>query len=196
MRYVPKGLIFLRAVLGPVMLIGAWLQWPGWLFLTLLIIAILSDYFDGVIARRIGIADAWLRRADSFVDTLFFLFVLVATAVRFPQTDNLFFFGIAAIFPLIVIRLVVDTIKYKKPTAYHMWSAKLWGITLLLGFSEIFMSEHVGILFAIAVGVGAFTNIEGLAASFVLPVWKHDVPTIFHARAIRKILLTTVDKET
>jgi phosphatidylglycerophosphate synthase len=191
LKYVPKSLVFLRASLGPVMLVGAWLQWPGWVFLAVLIVAILSDYFDGVIARRIGVADAWLRRADSLVDTIFFVFVLVATAVRFPQTGNLFSTGITTIAILVLLRLAVDMLKFRKPAAYHMWSAKLWGVTLLLGFSEIFMSASAGPLFTVAVGVGVFTNIEGLCASFVLPQWKHDVPTILHAVTIRKTFTDT-----
>lgn len=62
-----------------------------------------------------------------------------------------------------------------------MWSAKLWGVTLVLGLAETFITGRAGMFFLAAIIVGFITEIEGLAASFVLPEWHHDVPTIFHA---------------
>lgn len=39
--------------------------------------AFLSDVFEGVIARRLGIATPGLRRLDSAADTLFFVAVAI-----------------------------------------------------------------------------------------------------------------------
>jgi hypothetical protein len=37
----------------------------------------------------------------------------------------------------------------------------------------------------LAVGLGLIAQLDGLLISFVLPVWTHDVPSVFHAVKIR-----------
>jgi len=139
-----------------------------------------------MIARRLGVATERLRRADSHVDTLFYVFVILLAAVRFPELFKDYWPGMAAIALLEVTRFVVDHRKFKKQAAYHMWSAKLWGLALLLGFSELFLTGQGGLFFTAAIVTGIVTDLEGLAASFVLPEWRHDVPSLFHAFAIRR----------
>jgi CDP-diacylglycerol--glycerol-3-phosphate 3-phosphatidyltransferase len=144
-------------------------------------VAFVSDVFDGVIARLAGSATDALRSADSIVDTIFYVAAVIALTLRSPAVISANAPGIAIVLGLEVIRQVIERKKYGRMAAYHMWSAKLWGITLLLGFLEAFTTGRPGLLFSIAVYVGILTDIEGLAASLVLSRWHHDVPTILHA---------------
>lgn len=186
MRRIPTFLLFLRVALGPLIFFGGWSGWQGGTLFGLLLLAVASDFFDGVIARRLGIDTEWLRRADSLVDTIFYVFVLLLAAVRYPGLFKDYWPGMAMIALLEVTRFVFDHVKFKKQAAYHMWSAKLWGLALLLGFSELFLTGQGGIFFAAAIVTGILTDLEGLAASCVLPEWRHDVPSLFHAFAIRR----------
>lgn len=186
MHRVPTLLLLLRAALGPVIFLGGWSGWPGEVLFLLLLLAVGSDFFDGVIARRLGVATEWLRRADSLVDTVFYVFVVLLAAVRYPGLFKDYWPGMATIALLEVTRFVFDHAKFKKQAAYHMWSAKLWGLALLLGFSELFLTGQGGIFFTAAIVTGVMTDLEGLTASFVLPEWRHDVPSLFHAFAIRR----------
>ena len=36
------------------------------------------------------------------------------------------------------------------------------------------------------IAVGVYNEVEGLLASLVLPAWHHDVPTLWHAWALRR----------
>ena len=190
LRRIPHLLLAARVVLGPVLLIGGWAGWPGAALFGLLGAATLTDIFDGIIARRLGVATERLRRADSLADTAFYLCVGVLVVVRYPAVVAAYGPGLGAIVLLEGSRAVLDHYKFGRQAAYHMWSAKAWGLALLLGFSELFLTGDAGVFFALAIGLGILTDAEGLAASFVLPAWRHDVPSLFHALRLRRALGT------
>ena len=181
-NYSPHLLLYLRMLLGPVLLYGFFHQWSGFSYFTILLIATLTDIFDGIIARRLGIATEWLRRADSIVDTVFFIFMFIVLYLGYPETWQRFSIGLYIIFGLEMFRMVFDHIKFNKQASYHMWSAKLWGLTLLFGFSEVFLSGKGGLFFLISLIMGIVTNLEGIWASLILPEWRHDVKSIIHIK--------------
>src|SRR5579883_1741307 len=83
----PLSLTVFRLLLGPVM-IGLALRMPGsgaWLVVCLYA-AILSDIFDGILARHLKVATPSLRRFDSQTDLLFWLCVLACVCVAHPKT--------------------------------------------------------------------------------------------------------------
>src|SRR5262249_61514320 len=82
---VPLLLTCFRGVLGPCLIACAYL-WPRPAVLgTCVLIAFVTDIFDGVIARRLGIATAHLRRLDSAADSVFYLCALWAVWVLHPN---------------------------------------------------------------------------------------------------------------
>ncbi len=181
MTSIPALLTLARALLGPVAVIAAHYHFPSVFFFCILVIGFLSDILDGVIARQLGIATPDLRRADSLADTVFYIGICIAAFMLNPKEMTAYWPGIAVIVLLELVRYGFDYWKFRQEAAYHMWSAKLWGVTLLAGFGEFFLTGKVGVLFEAAVAVGIFTEIEGLLASIVLRRWRHDVPTLYHA---------------
>lgn len=72
LRHVPWGLVVLRGGVALALAVG--LAAGGLTdgrVMGLFVIAFLSDYFDGVVARACGVATRRLRQADSTVDTAF-----------------------------------------------------------------------------------------------------------------------------
>lgn len=186
MAWVPAGLVAFRAVCGPLLLLAHAGGAGGWMLAGLVTAAFLSDVFDGIIARRLGVATQGLRRADSLVDTVFYVCALAALVQRAPAVIAHHAVGIAVLVGLEVIRFAVERFRYGRMAAYHMWSAKAWGITLWLGFSEAFVTGQPGPLVQAAVVLGILADLEGLAASTVLSRWQHDVPTLWHALRIER----------
>ena len=178
---LPIALIALRAAAAPALILAEMFGAPGLLLAGIVAVAFVSDVFDGVIARLLGSTTDALRSADSIVDTIFYVAAVIALVLRSPAVINANAPGVAIVLGLEVIRQVIERKKYGRMAAYHMWSAKLWGITLLFGFLEAFLTGKPGMFFTSAVFMGIVTDIEGLAASLVLSRWHHDVPTIWHA---------------
>ena len=67
MKHLPFALTLLRLLLGPVALAGALMNVSRWIYLPLLVAGTLSDIFDGILARRLGVATPALRRFDSLL---------------------------------------------------------------------------------------------------------------------------------
>ena len=127
-----------------------------------------------------------LRSLDSMADTIFYAGVFLVAVLKHPQLLMPFWLPLACFFLLEVGRHVLDHIKFGRSAAYHMWSAKAWGLFLFVGFMEILVFDVAGAGFLGALTLGILTNLEGLWASIILREWQHDVPSIYHAFALNR----------
>jgi phosphatidylglycerophosphate synthase len=87
-RHLPFALTTLRLLLGPVALACALTNVPRWVYLPILVAGTLSDIYDGILARRFGVATPALRRYDSVTDVIYYLFILAPPfcyANRWPR---------------------------------------------------------------------------------------------------------------
>ncbi len=184
----PWLLVWLRLALGPALagliLAGAGRSWLIGLFL----LAFLSDVFDGIIARRLGNATAQLRHADSVVDTAFYACVAVAACLHYPQMLRDYWPGLGGIIALELLRYAIELRKYGKIAAYHMWSAKLWGISLFVALVELFWRGEPGSAFKLMLALGIYANSEGLLTSLLLNRWHTDLRSIWHVLPQRQQL--------
>jgi CDP-diacylglycerol--glycerol-3-phosphate 3-phosphatidyltransferase len=183
---IPLLLTVLRIALAPVVVLLALHSPSATGFGFCLVAAFLSDIFDGIVARRLNVATANLRRLDSAADTIFYLAAVFAVWHLYPTaiTERLVPLGILAVLEL--VRYAADFVKFGREASYHMWSSKFWGITLLAGFFSVLVLGSSGIPVSLAVYAGIFADLEGLAISMVLPKWKSDVPTLVHALHLRQ----------
>jgi len=185
---VTTALILFRLVLVPIILglayfIGENLKNA---ILTLMYLGLISDIFDGIIARKKRISTEKLRRMDSQADMAFWLSIGIATWFLYPKllADNEVF--ILAIIALEITCYVISFVKFKKETCTHAFISKLWGISLLVAFTSLIGFEHAGIPFAVAIIIGFLAYIDVILILLILPKWAHDIPSAYHAYLIRK----------
>jgi phosphatidylglycerophosphate synthase len=174
-KSVPLMLTGLRAILAP----------RPWAFAVCLIAAFLSDIFDGVLARQLGIATANLRRLDSVADTLFYAACVFAAWHLYPAAITQHVGSLAVLATLEVMRYALDFLKFRREASYHMWSSKVWGIALFAGFFGLLVMGSSGVVVSCAIYSGIVADLEGLLISLVLPRWHADVPTLVHAWKVR-----------
>lgn len=178
---VPAALIMIRAMCGPALVAAVVAEASPWLLAGLVTFAFVSDVFDGIIARRLGVATELLRRADTIVDTVFYACAALALLLRSPSVLSTHLVGLGLIVSLELVRWMIERRRYGRLASYHMWSAKVWGITLWLGFCEAFLTGQAGPFMQAAVVMGVVADCEGLTASLVLSSWQHDIRTVWHA---------------
>jgi len=183
---IPLALTLSRAVLGPVVLGLAFFAPNKILFALCLLAAFLSDVFDGIIARHLKIATANLRRLDSIADSIFYVCASISAYWLYPNAVKARCVPLIILLGLELLRYCIDYFKYGKEASYHMWSSKLWGIFLFVGFLALLGFGNDGIWLSLAVYVGIFADCEGLLISLLLNDWHHDVPTVLHALKIKK----------
>jgi phosphatidylglycerophosphate synthase len=184
-KSVPILLTGLRALLAPVVVLLSLFAPLPQAFAVCLVAAFLSDIFDGVLARNLGIATANLRRLDSVADTLFYAACVFAAWHLYPAVITQHVGPLMVLGILEVMRYGLDFVKFRREASYHMWSSKVWGVALFAGFFGLLVLGSSGLAVACAIYVGIIADIEGLLISLVLPRWQADVPTLVHAWRVR-----------
>lgn len=154
-------------------------------FAVSLILGLLSDIFDGKVARRLGVATAKLRRLDSAVDTVFYSSAALCVYLLHEEFILKNLGLLIVLLALEILRYLFDWYKFRKEASYHMWSAKFWGLILFACFFGILVSDSENQIFTTALWVGIISDLEGLLISIILPNWQCDVPTFWHALKLR-----------
>ncbi len=186
-NHLPLALTALRVVLAPIVVLLAIMQPSPIAFGVCLIIAFLSDVFDGILARRLNVATPNLRRLDSLADSVFYLCATFAVWTLYPAVIMEHMLALMLLGALEAARYIFDLRKFGREASYHMWSSKLWGVALFAGFFSLLALGASGIAVSAAIYIGIIADIEGLAISIIMTEWKTDVPSFIHAIRLRNI---------
>jgi CDP-diacylglycerol--glycerol-3-phosphate 3-phosphatidyltransferase len=186
MERVPALLIVLRFLLGPVLLALVAAGAPGGWAIAACTAGFLSDVFDGVVARRLGVATERLRVADSWVDTWYYLWVAAAAWRANPETIAAYGTPLLLVLGLQAANWVLEFAKYRRFCTYHAYSAKLWGITLFLAAVWLLGFRQPGPFLWGAIAGGVLSLGESILMTLVLPRWTHDVKGLWHALELRR----------
>ncbi len=188
MKKLPITLIYSRVVIGAGILLLAIFHPVHFqsIIIALIAIGLLTDIFDGIIARQLKISTTKLRRMDSNVDMVFWISIAIASYIINPA----FYWRIC---PQIIILVLLEAacylfcfIRFKKEVATHAWSAKLWALLLFATLIQIVAGGTPAVIFNICFYVGVLSRLEIIAMLMVIKKWTNDIPTLYHAFKIRK----------
>ncbi len=185
LSHVPALLVALRFTIAPLLL---WDALDGYVtpgFLIGYVIAVLSDIFDGIIARRLGVSTAQLRQADSWADICLYLCIASSAWLVHPEVVLDFrwplLWAIAAQLTLFAMNLI----KFGQFPSYHTYTAKAWGISLLIATIGLFGFSNANLLW-LAIGFCWLNSLEEMIMTLILPEWQCDVLSLFHAIDLRR----------
>lgn len=188
MTRLPITLIYSRLAIGLSIILLSVAQVDNYktIVITLLTIGLLTDIFDGIIARQLNISTQKLRRLDSTIDQVFFVSVAVATYIQCPG-----FFATNTIKLIVLIGVealtyLISFLKFRKEVATHSIGAKVWTLLLFATLIQIILQCQSVILFNICFWVGLLTRLEIIAIILTLKKWTSDVPTIYHSLKLRQ----------
>jgi CDP-diacylglycerol--glycerol-3-phosphate 3-phosphatidyltransferase len=179
---VPFGLTTSRLILGPLALLCTVRDWPRILFSPILIIATLSDIYDGVLARRLGVATSWLRRYDSVTDVIYYLFILYCAWLLQESAIKSHWLPISLLVVSELATILLSLIRFGVMPATHTYMAKFYGLCLLgccLGFLAF---DAPGWFITILAIVGVTANAEIIAILLMSKLAPVDVKSIFGRR--------------
>jgi phosphatidylglycerophosphate synthase len=182
---IPISLVIFRFLVAPFLLWDALDGTTSMWFMVAFVAAFLSDIFDGIIARKLSVSNAQLRQADSWADMTLYSFVVASAWLVHPDVVIACRLPLLSLLAAQLIWWIVNLVKYGQPASYHTYSAKLWGITLFIATMALFGFESAVIPLWISCIVGIIHSIEEIAMTMILPVWTHDVLSIFHALKLR-----------
>ena len=155
---------------------------PRWIFLPLLAVGTLSDIYDGILARRFGVATPALRRYDSVTDVIYYLFILAALWQECHAVVNRTWWAIALILLTEAAVIVVCYAKFGRYPATHSWLAKIYGLCLLFSLTALLAFDAGDWAVITLAVVAVVTNCEIILLHLISPVAPVDVPSIFKQR--------------
>ena len=194
LRAFPLSLTILRVALAPALIVCVGAHASGIVIASLIIAAMLSDIYDGILARRWGVSTAALRRFDSIADVTFYAAVVLSAAIWQQQALWACRVWLAAFFVAMTARYGYDLAKLHRPSSYHTYLSKSCGLLLAAAAIALLAYGISGWLAKAALAVGVLAELQDLAISAILPVAKTDVPTLWRALEIRRQLLANAAK--
>jgi len=178
-RHLPFALTTLRLLLGPIALVCAFAGVTRFVYLPILVTGTLSDIFDGILARKFGVASPALRRYDSITDIIYYLFILAVAWNLCKPVIAANLWVIALMLASEAGAISICLIRFGKFPATHSLLAKFYGLCLLAGLIAllVFNAGNWAII-ALAI-VALVTNSEIIAMHLIAKSPPVDVPCIF-----------------
>ena len=159
---IPNLFTLTRFLLIPVLWVLAFKGYSVYLGVGL-IIAGLTDAFDGAAARRLNMVTKFGSQFDSIADHILGTSAIVWLFMLEPQVwqENKVIFLIAIL--LYPAGMLVGLIKFKRFANLHLYSGKLYGGLQIIFISHAFLFEgYFRWLFLLMVGVFIFSRLETL----------------------------------
>lgn len=176
---LPNALSLFRIAMVPLLGSLAWLG-EATLFLAALAASLLSDVADGFVARRSGAVSPLGARLDSLGDLATYATLPLCAWWLWPEILCAEKTALAIAVCAYLAPIGAGWLRFRRLTSYHTWAAKgtaVWmgGALFVLFAGGPAWPFHVGVaLLVLEVG-------EEIAITCVLPEWKSDVPTLWHA---------------
>ena len=183
---IPKSLLYSRLLFAVmIFVLGSLKGNDSKIYaLCLMYAGILSDIFDGIIARRLNISTSGFRVLDTVFDLLFYcsIFTFIARVKHGSIIENLP--CISIILGLEVLMYAISLLRFAKLPSPHAILSKFWGLYLVVEFSLLILGVQ-GNHFTLALLFGIFVHIDRVLIYVLLKQWEHDIPSSYHALLLR-----------
>ncbi len=151
--------------------------------ISLIVLGVLSDIFDGVVARKYNVATEKIRKLDSNVDLLFTISIVAGIFIMNAEFVH-YIPAIATIVGLELLTYIVYWLKFKKQPSNHSYLTKAFGVVLFFNFCMIIgwnNFEFLNLLLLISI----LSYVDGFAILFRLKEWKADNKSVFHINKVK-----------
>lgn len=176
---LPNLLSVCRILLAPVLLALAWRGLPE-AFLGVLSAALFTDFLDGWLARRLGQVSDRGAELDSLGDLCVYLAVPVSAWWLWPEALLRDPVPIAVIVASYTLTSALGFLRYGRVRGFSTWSGRGSAFVLSVGAVLLLLDISIWPLRVAAVVV-VLSDLEELAMMALLPRWRANVPSLWHA---------------
>lgn len=189
MKKLPIILIYSRVLLGVIIALIAFSnpENSGFTIVSLMLLGILTDIFDGVIARKLNVDTERIRKLDSNVDMFFWGVSLASIFVINKEFVIQNFVLISVVVALEIIAYIVSFTKFKKTIATHTYLAKAWSILLFLFLSELVLTHESIYFFNLVIWIGILSRVEIILILSIAKQWVIDIPSVFSLKLKKQL---------
>ncbi len=178
-RSAPNLLTLTRLLVVPLLLVVAAMGNAS-MFLVLLGYALLTDVIDGRLARARHQESVLGAKLDSIADCALYLTVPAAVLVLFPALRPRLVGPVVATYSGYAIPICYGMLKYRRLTCYHTIGARIAGVLVSIA---LFLVIATGVVWPldVAIVVLLVSAFEEMAITHMLPDWRANVPSVWHA---------------
>ena len=142
-----------------------------------MVFGLLTDVFDGIIARKLKVSTEGLRILDSNVDQFFWLLIITSIFYLNWSFIKVNYLAIACILVLELIAYLLSYLKFKRTLATHSILAKIWTLSLLAFLIDLTLHHQSEWPYFICIFLGVLSRVEILLIIYKLKKWQTDVPS-------------------
>lgn len=177
--FTVPNIICLVRLIGSGLVVGlAIADMPYW-FVGLFTVLNVSDWIDGRLARWLNQRTDFGARLDSFADAALYAALLVGSALLAREAVSHEWPWLALVVGSYLLSTLAGVLKYHRVPSYHTWAAKRTQVLVLVAGIALVLELSVWPLRLAALAV-AWTNIEAILLTALLPTWQADVPSLWH----------------
>lgn len=174
LRHLPNALSVARIAASPLLLVLGAIGAEA-AFAWLLVLALLTDIADGLIARLCQLQSKLGAFLDSIADMLLLFTALYGMWVfHRPIVEEHWIAG-AVFIGSWVTEAVAALVRYGRLSSFHTYVCKVAGYLLGIFIGTLFIFGFVPWLLYFAVAVSVLGNLEELVLLALLPEWRADV---------------------
>lgn len=178
-QHLPNAMSLFRIGMVPV-LGGLALAGQATLFLCGLVLSLASDVVDGYLARKTGVTSELGAKLDSWGDMATYVSLPLFAWWLWPDLLLAEIRYLACAIFAYTLPIAVGLLRFGRLTSYHTWAAK--GTAVLMGVALLVLfSGGPAWPFHLATFLLVVEAMEEIAISCVLPRWRTDVPSLWHA---------------
>lgn len=186
LNIIPYVLLYSRLVIAILIVIFSFINIPPPIIIVLSIYAILSDVFDGMLARYLKISTIKMRQLDTKIDTVFWFSCLFYICINHPQFLKMHLLQISILVFSELLIIMIGFLKFNQRISYHTIFSKFWALLLLWFFIDLISNNKCHHSFIISFWYGIFVQIEILVIAIILKDNQTDVPGFMKALKLKK----------
>ena len=182
---IPSFLLYSRLFVALLMVCFSFLSVSKFLIVFMVIYAVVSDIFDGIIARRLKVSTPELRQLDTRIDTLFWLSCLFYLLINYSAFVQKHLTEIIILVFTELAIVLLGKLKFNERISFHTILSKFWALTILWFFIELVLFNHAYLSFKIVFYYGLLVQAEICLIALILKVNVTDIPFIWTAIKIK-----------
>lgn len=187
MKNIPALLIWFRFFAGFILIGLSLSTLPAAPILCAIILAlgVLSDIFDGVIARKYNVSTVELRQWDSRIDVIFWVCTAASLMLIHPNLQSQAWLMIIILSILEITTRLISQIRFKREASTHHILSKIFTLFLWALLSYAFIAAKFGILYWTTLIIGIISQIEAMIIMSIIPIWSYDIKGLKQALKMR-----------
>lgn len=178
---IPVTLLYSRLLVAIIIIVCSFITIKPIIIISLSVYAILSDVFDGMIARKLKISNPEMRQLDTKIDTVFWFSCLLYICLQHTQFIVTHILQLSILVSTEVCIIIVGQLKFGTRISFHTILSKMWALSLLWFFVEINLYKTTTYSFAVSFWYGLLVQTEILIIALILKKNQTDVPGLLQA---------------